>query len=83
MSAPRRNPTPDPMVQRIADHLRAAQVGLLTAADSQVNNATLLEAHSFVFQALSVLSRIAPADSQPTRKGEAAGATPPLGARLL
>jgi len=83
MNAPLRSRAPDPMVQRIADHLRAAQVGLLTAADSQANNGTLLQAHAFVFQALAVLLRIAPADSRPTRKAEATGATSPLGARLL
>jgi hypothetical protein len=57
MDAPRETPVHDPMLQRIVDHLTAAQVGLLTAADSQSNSATLLEAHEFVWQALTVMSR--------------------------
>jgi hypothetical protein len=59
MDTPLETPAPDPMVQRIVDHLRAAQVGLLTAADSQANNAILLEAHAFVWQALTALSGVA------------------------
>jgi hypothetical protein len=75
-------PAPDPMAQRIVDHLRAAQVGLLTAADNQVNNATLLEAHVFVSQALTVLSRAAAKDTGAGRKVEASRVTA-KGARLL
>jgi hypothetical protein len=82
MDTPLETPVPDPMVQRIVDHLRAAQVGLLTAADSQANNATLLEAHEFVWQALTVLSRVATADSGSDKKVEATGVTA-RGARLL
>jgi hypothetical protein len=63
MDTPLETPARDPVLQRIADHLAAAQVGLLTAADSQPNAATLLEAHDFVWQALTVLSRAAVADS--------------------
>jgi len=70
------------MVQRIVDHLRAAQVGFLTAADSQANNATLLEANAFVWQALTALSRVAAAGSGSGRKVEATRATA-QGARLL
>jgi hypothetical protein len=70
------------MVERILDHLRAAQVGLLTAADSQTDNATLLEAHAFVWQALTVLSRPAAADDGSGKKVEATGVTAP-GASLL
>jgi hypothetical protein len=83
MDTPLETPAPDPMVQRIVDHLRAAQVGLLTAADSQANNATLLEAHALVREALSVLSRIAATDSSSGSKGEAVRVTPPRVARLL
>jgi hypothetical protein len=57
MDTPLETPACDPVLQRIADHLAAAQVGLLTAADSQPNAAKLLEAHDFVWQALTVLSR--------------------------
>src|ERR1700728_700564 len=57
MDTPLETPVHDPVLQRIADHLAAAQVGLLTAADSQENSVTLLEAHEFVWQALTVLSR--------------------------
>jgi hypothetical protein len=70
------------MLQRIVDHLRAAQVGLLTAADSQANNATLLEANAFVCQALTVMSKVADADSGSSKKVEAARVTA-QGARLL
>jgi hypothetical protein len=75
-------PAPDPMVQRIVDHLRAAQVGLLTAADSQAENAILLEAHVSVSQALTVLSRVAAVDSGSVKKVEATRATA-QSARLL
>jgi hypothetical protein len=33
MHAPRQSPSPEPNVQRVVDHLTAAQVGLLTAAE--------------------------------------------------
>jgi hypothetical protein len=56
-------PIHDPVLQPIVDHLGAAQVGLLTAADSQGNSATLLEAHEFVWQTLTVVSRAATAKS--------------------
>jgi hypothetical protein len=82
MGTPLETPAPDPMVQRIVDHLSAAQVGLLTAADSQANNATLLEAQAFVLQALTVLSRVAAADRGSGKKVEATRATA-QGARLL
>jgi len=61
-------PVHDPVLQRIVDHLAAAQVGLLTAADSQDDGATLLEAHEFVWQALTVLSRPAVAKVGRARK---------------
>jgi hypothetical protein len=83
MNAQRQSPSPDQIVHRVVDHLRAAQVGLLTAADSQANNATLLEAHALVREALSVLSRIAATDSSSGSKGEAVRVTPPRVARLL
>jgi hypothetical protein len=83
MKAPRQRPSPEPIVPRVMDHLRAAQVGLLTAADSQANNATLLEAHAFVFQAISVLSRVATTDSASGSKRQAVHVTPPQIARLL
>jgi hypothetical protein len=67
---PLETPVHDPMVQRIVDHLAAAQVGLLTAADSQENSAMLLEAHEFVWQALTVLSRAAAAKSGPDQEVE-------------
>jgi hypothetical protein len=76
MGAPRQSPSPDPIGQRNVDHLRAAQVGLLTSADSQANHATPLEAQAFVFQAISVLSRVAAADSPSGSKVEAARVTP-------
>jgi len=63
VDTPLETPARDPVLQRIADHLAAAQVGLLTAADSQPNAAKLLEAHDFVWQALTVLSRADVADS--------------------
>ena len=59
MDTPLETPVHDPVLQRIVDHLAAAQVGLLTAADSQENGAALLEAHEFVWQALTVLSKAA------------------------
>ena len=68
MDTPLETPVHDPVLQRVADHLVAAQVGLLTAADSQVNSATLLEAHKFVRQALTVLSRAAPQKVRRVRK---------------
>jgi hypothetical protein len=83
MKALRQSPSPDPVVRRVVDHLKAAQVGLLTAADSQANNATLLEAQAFVFQAISVLSRLATTESASGSKGEAIRGTPPQIARLL
>jgi hypothetical protein len=70
------------MVQRIVDHLRAAQVGLLTAADSQAENAILLEAHVSVSQALTALSKVAAVDSGSSKQVDATGATA-QGARLL
>jgi hypothetical protein len=82
MGTPLETPAPDPMVQRIVDHLRAAQVGLLTAADSQADNATLLEAQASVLQALTVLSRVAAVDSGSGKKVEATRTTA-QGARLL
>jgi hypothetical protein len=82
MNAPLEIPATDPMVQRIVDHLRAAQVGLLTAADSQANNAILLEAHASVWQALTALSGVAAADSGAGKKAEATRVTA-HGARLL
>jgi hypothetical protein len=82
MDTPGETPVPDPMVERIVDHLRAAQVGLLTAADGQSNNATLLEAYVLVWQALTVLSSPAAADSRSAKKVEATGVTA-QGARLL
>jgi hypothetical protein len=68
MDTPLETPVHDPVVQRIVDHLTAAQVGLLTAADSQAKNTTLLEAHEFVWQALNVLSRAAAAESASGKK---------------
>jgi hypothetical protein len=82
MDTPLEMPAPEPMVQRIVDHLRAAQVGLLTAADSPANNARLLEANAFVWQALTALSRVAAAGSGSGRKVEATRVTA-QGARLL
>ena len=82
MDTPLETPVHDPVLQRIADHLAAAQVGLLTAADSQENSATLLEAHVFVSQALTVLSRAAAKDTGAGRKVEASRVTA-KGARLL
>jgi hypothetical protein len=81
MDTPLETPAPDPMVQRIVDHLRAAQVGLLTAADSQANNAILLEAHASVWQALTALSGVA-GGSGSGGKAEATRVTA-YGARLL
>jgi hypothetical protein len=82
MDTPLETPVHNPMVQRIVDHLTAAQVGLLTAADSQANNATLLEAHELVWQALRVLSSAAVAESGSGRKIQASRVTS-QGARLL
>jgi hypothetical protein len=82
MNAPLEIPAPDPMVRRIVDHLRAAQVGLLTAADSRANNATLLEAHAAVWQALTALSRVAAGGSGSGGKAEATRVRA-YGARLL
>jgi len=53
----------DPRVQGVVDHLRAAEDGLLTAADKQANKARLLEVHAFVWYALKLLSIAATADS--------------------
>jgi hypothetical protein len=75
-------PVHDPVLQRIVDHLAAAQVGLLTAADSQDDGATLLEAHEFVWQALTALSRAALAKSGSGKKVEATRARS-RSARLL
>jgi hypothetical protein len=74
MDTPLETPVHDPVLRRIVDHLAAAQVGLLTAADSQDNSASLLEAHEFVWQALTVLSRAA-AKSRPGEKVEATRVT--------
>ena len=82
MDTPLETPVHDPVLQRIVDHLAAAQVGLLTAADSLGNSATLLEAHEFVWQALTVLSRVAAAESASGKKVEATRTTS-QGARLL
>jgi hypothetical protein len=82
MDTPLETPVHDPMMQRIVDHLTAAQVGLLTAAESQFNNAGLLEAHGFVWQALTVLSRAAAVRSTTPKEVEATRVTSP-GARLL
>jgi hypothetical protein len=70
------------MVERILDHLRAAQVGLLTVADGQSNNATLLEAYVLVWQAVTLLSSTAAEDSRSGKKVEATGVSA-RGARLL
>jgi hypothetical protein len=80
MDTPLETPAPDPMMQRIVDHLTAAQVGLLTTADSQADNVTLLEAHVFVWQALTVLSR--PAKGGSGKKVKQTGVTT-RGARPL
>jgi hypothetical protein len=68
MDTPLETPVHNPLVQRIVDHLTAAQVGLLTAADSQAKNTTLLEAHKFVWEALNVLSRATVAESASGKK---------------
>jgi hypothetical protein len=68
MDTPLETPSQDPVVQRIVNHLTAAQVGLLTAADGQAKNTTLLEGHQFVWQALKVLSRAAKAESASDQK---------------
>jgi hypothetical protein len=70
MDTPLETPV-DLLVQRIVDHPTAAQVGLLTAADSQAKNATPLEAHEFVWQALTALSRGAPAESESGKSSSA------------
>lgn len=73
MDTPVETPFHDPVLQRIVDHLAAAQVGLLTAADSQDNDAsaTLREAHGFVSRALTVLSRAAVVKGGSDKKIEA------------
>jgi hypothetical protein len=76
MDTPLETPVHDPVVQRIVDHLTAAQVGLLTAADNRAKNATLLEAHEFVWQALKVLSRAATAERGSGQKTKAPSVSP-------
>jgi hypothetical protein len=47
-------------VERALDHLKQAEVDLLAAIrpGDHPQNATLLEVHSFLWEAISVLSRI-------------------------
>ena len=60
MDIPQRGPTPNTAVERALDHLKQAEVDLLAAIrpGDHPQNATLLEVHSFLWEAISVLSRI-------------------------
>jgi hypothetical protein len=83
MNVSQQSASTDLLVERVMDHLGAAHVGLLTAADSQVDNAGLLEAQAFVSHAISVLCRVGVRESVADSKADAIRVTLPEIARLL
>jgi hypothetical protein len=62
MNALQRTPSPDPAVLRAVGHLRRAEVDLLAVvhAGTHPDNAILLEAHAFLWEAISALSNVLP-----------------------
>ena len=60
MDIPQKGSAPHTAVERALDHLKQAEVDLLAAIrpGDHPQNATLLEVHSFLWEAISVLSRI-------------------------
>jgi hypothetical protein len=77
------DPSPDPMMQRIVDHLMAAQVGLMYAADNDPSNVPLLEAQSFLWHALCTLTRITPTENEPSCLNPTPRVIAMPGARLI
>ena len=60
MDAPQKIPPHNVFVERALDHLRQAEIDLLAAIHpgDHPDNATLLEVHSFLWEAISMLSKI-------------------------
>lgn len=75
--------SPDPMVQRIVDHLMAAQVALLTAGGDDPNNTVLAEAQSFVWKAICTLTRITPLENLSSPSDQPPHLVAPQSGRLI
>ncbi|MGA8872644.1 MAG: hypothetical protein WA434_06110 [Candidatus Acidiferrales bacterium] len=61
MDIPQKGPAPNAAVERALDHLKQAEVDLLAAIrpGDHPQNATLLEVHSFLWEAISMLTKAA------------------------
>ena len=59
MNPPRQGPAPNASVQNALSHLKQAEVALLAVvhAGTYPKNDLLLEAHAFVWEAISTLSK--------------------------
>jgi hypothetical protein len=60
MDIPQKGPAPNTAVERALDHLRQAEADLLTAIrpGDHPSNAALLEVHSFLWEAISMLTKV-------------------------
>jgi hypothetical protein len=60
MESPQKGPAANAAVDRALDHLKQAEVDLLAAIrpGGHPNNAELLEVHAFLWEAISMLSKI-------------------------
>ncbi len=60
MDIPQKGPASNTAVERALDHLKQAEVDLLAAIrpGDHPQNATLLEVHSFLWEAISMLTKV-------------------------
>ena len=60
MDIPQKDPASNTAVERALDHLKQAEVDLLAAIrpGDHPQNATLLEVHSFLWEAISMLTKV-------------------------